>query len=188
MKSFAVVVCASVVALATLSQADDRTPEQIKAAKDFMIEGIGFSATPQTIRAKWQFAKTVEKESNPKIGFEVLRVGETPNTDGIDFCFLDGKLMQMWVWYAPQRLNKIGGWDVILDRLIKKFGKGDADSKGTKVDTEDGEVYQIDWVIPEAERWVRYDVKKKVAVLQIWDREVARKKEAKEKATAETGF
>ncbi len=187
--SVSALLCVLLLAFgAESARADDRTPEQIKAAKEFTVEGIGFSATPQTIRTKWPTAERVAEESNAKLGLEVLRVDSTPNTDGVDFHFLDGRLMKMQVWYFPERVKKMGGYLTVAEKLVTRLGKADADSKGGNVDESEGEICQFDWVIPEAERWIRYHVTKKVAVLSVWDREVARKKEAKEKASADTGF
>jgi hypothetical protein len=184
-----VVACLAVLVASTGSiRADERTPEQIKAAKEFAVEGIGFTATPQTIRAKWPQTERVAEDSNPKIGLEVLLVPETQNTDGIQFTFLDGKLMQIFVLYLPARVKKMGGWTTIAEKVVARLGKADADSKGVDRDPKSDKVADFDWVIPEAERWFQYKVNTDAAALIIWDREVARKKEAKEKAVAETGF
>jgi hypothetical protein len=185
------VVTASAIALAACSvvaHAADKTPEQIKAAKEFIIEGIGFSATPQTIRTKWPNAERVAKESNSKIGVEVLFVSETQNTDAMQFTFLDGKLMKIQALYQPARVKKMGGWETIAEKLVAKLGKADADSEVIDDDPKSEKIADFDWVIPEAERWFSYVVSKKSALLTICDIELARKKEAKEKAAADTGF
>jgi hypothetical protein len=72
--------------------------------------------------------------------------------------------------------------------LVAKLGKADADSEGINDDPKSENIADYDWVIPEAERWFSYVVTTKGALLTIWDREIARKKQAKEKAAAETGF
>jgi hypothetical protein len=173
---------------ASLCQADDRTPEQVKAAKDFMVEGISFTATPQTIRAKWPNIERVAKDSDAKLGLEVLRVDTTLNTDGIDFTFVDGKLMQMLVWYFPDRLNKMGGSETIATRIVAKLGKADADSDGYNVDGAEGQICKFDWVIPDADRFIRLSARKKSTVLIVQDRELKKKLEAKKQASANTGF
>ncbi len=185
------VVLISALALAlnvSTTYADERTPEQVKAAREFTVEGVGFNATPQTIRAKWPTATSVPKQSNPQIGLECIRVEGTANTDGIDFFFLDGKLMNMLVWYFPSRTSKMGSWSTIAEKVVARLGKADVDSKGLDQDSKSKEICEYDWVIEDAERWVRLHVTTEFSVLKVWDREVARKKLAKEKATAETGF
>ena len=183
------VVLISAVALAfNVTHADERTTEQVKAAKEFTIEGVGLDATPQTIRAKWPTATSVPKESNPKIGQELIRVDRTANTDGIDFDFLDGKLMSMSVFYFPGRTNKMGGWSTISEKIVARLGKADADSTGMDYDSNSKVICEYHWIVEDAERAVRLYVTKELALLRILDRELARKKIAKEKATAETGF
>lgn len=181
-----VIVCLAALAASMEGvRADDRTPEQIKAAKEFTVEGIGFSATPQTIRTKWPSAERVAKECDAKLGWETLRVGKTPNTDGIDFSFLDGKLVLMWVWYFPERTNQMGGWEVIPRRIVDKLGKAEAGSNEGK---DEDEIFRADWVIPEANRFIRFIAEKKRSILIIVDREMQKQLEQKRQAAANTGF
>jgi len=166
--------------------AEDRTPEQIKAAKDFSVEGMNFmNTTLQAIRTKWPGASRYEKECDAKIGWETWRVDKTANTDGIDFSFVDGKLVSMWVWYFRQRTDKMGGLDVIPQRVKDKLGLADV----AKRDAEDDELARFDWVIPDANRFIRLIIfKDQKTTLYIVDRNLRNVLEEKQKATANTGF
>ena len=181
--SVIVSILASTLALSTLvGRAEDRTPDQIKAAKEFAVEGIGFGVNPQTIRVKWPNVKRVAESSDSKIAWETLRVPDTTNTDGIDFEFLEGKLVSMVVWYFPDRVSRMGGWEILPERIQGKLGLADSLEKA------DAEIFRADWVIPEANRFVRLVVENKKAFMVITDRDAKEQVIHKKQSSASTGF
>ncbi len=172
----------ALVTSATTALADDNTPEQVKAAKEFKVEGIDLTATLESIRAKWPSLVYVEKESNKKIGLAYYRVDKTTNTDGLDFAFLDGKLMSIFVWYFPARIDKMGGASILAEKIVARIGKADNAKK------EDDKSFSATWRFVEAGRYFIFEGNKERSILTIMDIAVSEKMTEKQKATAETGF
>lgn len=84
------------------------------------------------------------------------------------------------LYYAP-KVNKLGGPDVLVDRLTDKFGK-----KPTykKIGDEDWLI----WNMPDAQKTAGLKLTTKLILIQVTDTAVDAKLDAAKKSVANTGF
>jgi len=131
------------------------SPEQIQAASEFSIEGVGFQTTLTSFKTKFTQAKEIESESEPEFGVMFYRIDTTANTDGIDVIFYNNKVMELRVWYFPSRINSVfGTWTIIGEKLVKKIGHADEGNQGTT----NKDIASLTWRIPEAKRYFNIKV------------------------------
>lgn len=133
------------------------TPEQLAAARDFAIEGIGLNTTVTSFKAKYPSAELIADESDTACNMVFYRVDSTSSTDGIDVKFFSGKVLEIRAWYFPSRVNKtFGTWGVIAEKLVQKIGKADEVKEGND---DDNVIARIFWRFPdEVNRYFAMDV------------------------------
>ena len=83
-------------------------------------------------------------------------------------------------------MNKIGGDGVLLDRLVHKFGKAEADSPG--VTKKEPYEFQLNWRMKDANRFITRTTKEKITWIDVTDMVVLTKMLEAKKKTADTGF
>lgn len=167
---------------AIVAHSSDRTPEQIKAAKEFAIDHIGLSLSYSATKRAIPTIERMEKDSDITIGLESWRANNTTNTDGLDMTFLDGKMMGLIAFYSSERILEMGGWDTIVRRVAGKIGKA------VIIKAEDNELYRFEWKIQEINRIFRYIVTKKACVLAIIDIDLQNEMISRRSKRANTGF
>jgi hypothetical protein len=124
-------ICATMIVANHLEGQDyPRTPEQVKAIRDFRIEGVGLKTTRDEFLAMFKEAELEKENSTIKLGIEIYKVARTRETDGIRFKFLDGKLVKILASYSPSRIKAIGGDSIIPEKLTLRFGKSESDNSG----------------------------------------------------------
>ncbi len=104
-----------------------RTPEQLKAIREFQIEGVGLKTTRDEFLAIFKEAEFEKENSIQKLGIDIYKVGRTRETDGIRVKFLEGKLVKILASYSQARIKAIGGDSIIPDKLKFRFGLTELD-------------------------------------------------------------
>ena len=163
--------------------AADNSEEQTKAAKDFKFEGVTFTTSFVEFKKLHPNASQGEMEKEFKME-QYLVPSEAADLFLVNF--VEGNLYEMRILYNVEKVSKMGGDDVLIDRLARKFGKADADSPGVtkKVPFE----FQLDWKMKEANRRIRLIGKDTYTRIDVLDTVVYNKMlEAKKKAV-DTGF
>ncbi len=89
---------------------------------DFAFEGTSFNTTSTEFK-KAHPDFTVQPETNLDLGIEVLLTFTTSNASNIIVKFYKGHLCSITITYDGEKVQHIGGANVILERLIKKFGE-----------------------------------------------------------------
>jgi hypothetical protein len=176
----------STVASSSKPKADGRTEEQTKAAKEFKFEGVSFSTTLEEFKTAHPDAELQAEDSDKKIRLEVY-LADSEAASILMVKFFDGQLMEMRILYDVKKVNKIGGWEVLLERLVDKFGKADADSLG--YDKEEKKA-QLDWTFKKANKVVTFLAveRKNHFRVDVEDTEIAKKMRDAKAKSADTGF
>ena len=145
---------------------DDSMTTHVANAKSFSIEGVKLGMTIDDFKKLFPAAEPLSDLSDTVNNKQGFRVDSTANTDGIDAAFFEGKLFDCYVWYMPSRLNKMGGDETILNKLVEKFGKANADSKG--YDGENSKL-ELHWRIPEADFYCSFMATPNKSTMNITD-------------------
>lgn len=163
--------------------------KEAQAIKDFEFQGFKFGADLDSFKQKFgDKLILIEKRSDSKNGVSVYGIVE--NFEGFDLCFLwfcDGKLFQIRLNYEPSTVDKIGGWETVIEKVVEKFGKPSPKSKGTDAKAED-EIAEFHWVFPDVHRFISIDVSKKDMNVEFTDTEAYEKWQERKKKSAKVGF
>jgi len=117
---------------------------------------------------------------------------EPENADAtrVFFSFFDDSLYGIRIVYDQAALDRVGGPDAILERLVEKFGKADPTSKGPNV--EKPLFFALFWVFQEVDRSIEFEGfeadEKKYFRVTFHDTEGLRRFEEKKKRNANLGF
>jgi hypothetical protein len=165
--------------------AADKKEEQTKAAKDFKFEGVTFGTSVV------QFKNLHPHAEGGKMGFREERYHDFSNAASaasqLKVYFFEGNLYEMIIEYDNSKVAKIGGNEVLIDRLSHKFGKPDANSTG--VANKEPLECQMNWTMKEANRTITL-IGKEIsgASIDIIDMTVYTKLLEAKKKGADTGF
>jgi len=155
-----------------------------QAAKDFKFEGVSFSTSLDQFKRMYPGARRGQ-DTDEKLGVEqYLLSSEVASL--VSFHFFDGNLYEMRILYDVQKVNKIGGDEVLLTRLQDKFGTPDADSPGV-IKKEPFE-FRMEWSMKDAHRFVVMRGEAKFTRIDVIDTEVNTKMVKKKRKLADTGF
>lgn len=108
-------------------------------------------------------------------------------TDGAELSFLDGKLYKIRLFYFPATVNQLGDWGIILSRLVDRFGRANADSKGNETGDEDHFAAYF-WRFDDVKKWISFDVFKTAVLVEFEDLVAHWELENRKKKTANLGF
>jgi hypothetical protein len=179
---------AAMVSLACLSTswAHAYEPAQRQAIKDFAYKDIGFGASVEDLERGLQVT-LLNDESTPEKGHTVF--AHLPNNGDVSavfFSFIDDSLYEMRLVYDAPTANRIGGWNTIAERLVQKFGKADANSKGAEVEAP--AIASFFWNFAEDNRFIELSVDKKYTRITFTDMAGWKRWEEKKKKSANVGF
>lgn len=174
--------------LPAVVMADARTAEEVAAAKAFKVEGVYLGMTETEFRELYPMAQPLKDLTDVNTGTVGLRVSETKNTDGVDAAFWRGRLLEYYVWYGVPRTEQLGGFTTLMKRLVEKFGKADADSRGANEDKNSEELAELKWRIPEADFYCELLIQKKINRVNITDMRAFTDRGNMKERKADVGF
>jgi len=160
--------------------------EQENAIQNFDFHGLTWGSSVK------QMNDLFAQEATSMDGADVAN-GERKyavHVQGVDLAalsFLDGKLYDIILVYNPATVNQLGTWDVILSRLVERFGLADADSKGNETGDED-HFASYYWRWDDVKKWISFDVYKKFVKVNFSDLTGVWEMEERKKRTANLGF
>jgi hypothetical protein len=95
----------------------------------FTFEGTQLGCTFEEFRQQWPNAEKLTAAHEfygdpPLMRNEITKYRVTPaNTDLARFCFYQGRLYEIKIWYGRETLENLGGEQVFDDRLTAVFGR-----------------------------------------------------------------
>jgi hypothetical protein len=89
------------------------------------FEGVDLPTTSESLLEKFPAATLEQREDDQKHGMNCYLVTDFPNADTARFYFCDDRLYQFEASYSLERLEKQGGAQSLLRKLIKSWGPVD---------------------------------------------------------------
>ena len=173
---------ASVLFSTVLTVADEvpKLDKKEVTARDFSFEKTKLGTTLEEFKKRYPDAREVE--SDKKLGTVLLgQQAESAHICG--YAFFDGKLYEMRIAYNSKDIEKMGGFTVLTDRLVSKFGK----AHDGKVEEDPFKVKMV-WEFPNADRFIVLNVDDELARLDVTDIKLYGELNEKQKKAAKTGF
>jgi len=104
-----------------------------KALATFDFEGMALPTSAAELQKQFPDARRDEQRVDAQIGLECYELGDLKNVDVARFYFCDGQLYQLEIVYGLARIEKLGGMQAVLQKLIDIWGPADhvGDSRWT---------------------------------------------------------
>jgi hypothetical protein len=166
---------------------EQRTRDQIQAAKEFSFEGITLGMSLENFLEKYPAARLQPDESNDKVGHKSYRVEALETADAAQYQFLDDVLFQVTAFYTPARLTEMGGATIPLRKLVQKLGKQDKNSPGiSRIKGE--ETFSAKWDFADLNLRIRFVAGGKFSYISFADTKKAAAVGQRVTEKAEVGF
>lgn len=156
--------------------------EADKFARDFSFDKVRLG-TPLKDFLK-RYPKAEKTDSDAKLKIELYTVPVPPATS-CSYLFLDGNLYEMRLLYDVATTEKMGGWKVIIDKLVDKLGKVEADDLKHEKDP-----FKLDgiWRLGKVNRAIEFLVTEDMTKVEVTDLKALREINQRKKKAAKTGF
>ncbi len=96
-----------------------------KALETFDVEGMQLPTTPEELQRAFPTAQPDHERVDEAVGLRCYAVRDLPSADVARFYFYDGRLYQFEAKYSLERVAKLGGAELMLQKLIDKWGPVD---------------------------------------------------------------
>ena len=94
-----------------------------EGANLFKLKGVSLGINESEIKKLLPTAVCDTNQSLPKAGIIIYVANDDKNPpNNSTFTFLDGVLIRMEAFYSDKDLSKIGGWEILRERLKQKLG------------------------------------------------------------------
>jgi len=93
--------------------------------ESFTFEGVALSAPVKDFKQKHPTASYVAANSEGANGLECYFLAPTLSSSGAIFSFLDGKLYSIEAFYDQERINKVGGTGMAVEKITAALGRPD---------------------------------------------------------------
>ena len=174
----------------TSRSADDRTEEQVRAAKDYAFNGISFSTSVNDLKKLYPKLTAIKDGTEAGLKLETYVINEAEGAkpaDALCLYFCDGALYKMKLLYTDDMVKGMGGLGVLVGRVANKFGKPDEDSLG--IISEDPPKLDTHWGIKDAGRRIEmWNSSEERIGIVISDLPIVAKLQAAKEKAAKTGF
>jgi hypothetical protein len=129
------------------------TTPKLQQAVDFTLYDIKLGDNISNIKGKspgfqpWLSTNNAELEGT----WRITREQGLSEAKQIAFSLHGGRVTHMWLTYSIEDIEKMGGWQIVADRLKKNLGEPDTDSTGAV--NKDGQSHvSFQWTVPECQR------------------------------------
>ncbi|MEX0678210.1 MAG: hypothetical protein WD063_14100 [Pirellulales bacterium] len=96
-----------------------------KALATFDFEGMTLATSAVEFEQQFPDAKRDREPVDEEIGLECYEVRDLKNADVARFYFCDGRLYQLEIGYNLARVEKLGGMQAVLQKLVDTWGPAD---------------------------------------------------------------
>jgi len=157
-----------------------------KNANEFKFEGASLGITIQKFIQKFPEAKTIEDDEE-KYGSKTYQVESLKSASLVLYRFLDGILYFIAVVYDKDKIDEIGGFETLTNRVIAKIGRADRGNTGEELSDQENSV-EYTWSFNNNKSFELILKKDGTAFFKIIDdKSIIRVKRLKA-ANAEVGF
>jgi hypothetical protein len=96
-----------------------------KALSTFDFEGMALPGSPTELERRVPQAKRDHERVDEEIGLVCYEVRDLANVDFARFYFCDDRLYQLEVGYSLARVEKLGGMQAVVQKLVAIWGPAD---------------------------------------------------------------
>jgi hypothetical protein len=121
-KQFVVIAAIALAQQPNVGRAADPIPPGAALAH-FAFEGTSFSTTLSDFQRRYPAAFLSREDSDEKTGVRTYVLVSTKASDGARFIFLDQHLCSVNAVYYADRVNKMGGSQLFVDKVLAAFGQ-----------------------------------------------------------------
>lgn len=125
--------------------------EYEKAARDFNFEGTKLGISLQDFQQQVTNASELKERSRPEWGLKCL-FAKPKTAAGVTYSFFEQKLYQIQIIYEMSIINRMGGVEILRNKLLAKFGAPERVQKDTD---------ETFWIFIDVNRGIFFTVKKK---------------------------
>ena len=141
--------------------------EYENAIQNFQFHGLTWGSATAQMKSHFPSCAEQRDGTDESVGQHLYLV-TAEGVDSAELSFLDDHLYKVRLLYTAVRCNEMGGWNIVLQRLVEKFGLADAKSKGS--DTGDDDIIaSYYWRFEEITKYVSIDVYKTATVVEFVD-------------------
>lgn len=172
----------------------DRTEGQIQAAMRFSFEGVTFATSvaelkklhPEVDEEDDDIDSDMQKqrEANRKVNIEKY-MADSKAANWLSLTYLDGKLCEMNILYKSKKRQQAGGNELLIERLVSKFGEPDSDSIGI---SKKPSFTSFKWTLDNANRLVEFSGLNDASRITVKDISLFSKMVELKKNAIDTGF
>lgn len=160
-----------------------QNPEHEKNLLDFNVQGIKLGSKLSDFKLKFPDATIIDQGLGQEpIGDVTYMVSGIPNIDECLFCFYSGKLYRIGIFYFPSQINKLGGWDNIVMKLVERYGMFN------EITTEGDEVFSAYLENDTIARYLYVTVSSVVMMIKVVELNIKNELDAKKSETMDLGF
>jgi hypothetical protein len=117
-----VALLASIHWAGAVDMADDINPRTLSK---FNFEGLSLSTTVDDLKQHYPSIEQVDDDIDQRLARERYTVKDLKTADVARFFFCDGQLYQLEIMYRAPRLERLGGLEAVLRKLVAEFGSAD---------------------------------------------------------------
>lgn len=88
----------------------------------FDFEGVTLATTPDELKKLLPTLESDEQKSEQKIHVDCYLAADLKTADAARFYFVDDKLYQIEIDYQAERIESLGGMNLMLRKLVMMFG------------------------------------------------------------------
>ena len=125
--------------------------------------------------------------TDTKLDLKAYDLQNVPGITLVGFYFFEGKIYAIRMAYDVAATNRLGGWDIVVGKLVDRFGKADGNSKGTNV-TEKDQIASFFWNFSSVSRYIEVGVQTQYMYVEFTDTDLFQKLQDKKKALLDLGF
>jgi hypothetical protein len=177
-------LCAALVSAAVTSghAADDDLTEAEKFARDFSFDKVKLGLPVKDFLKRYPKAKRTDTDAKLKIELYTVPV---PPATSCAYLFQDGSLYEMRLLYDVAATEKMGGWKVLIDKLVDKLGK--VEPGDLKREENPAKLNGI-WRLGKVDRAIEFVVTEELTKIEVTDLKALRELDQRKKKAAKTGF
>ena len=148
----------------------------------FNAQGIKLGDTYSAFKEKFPDA-TYMSDASDDIN-KVYAVGTITNVTVALFYFVDDSLYAIRYGYDVKQANKLGGWDVIAENFVKKYGRFDSVDSNMNGDT----IFEAYRKYSAINRYLQFWVTKQTVLFEFQDTNLAEKLRQRKMNSMDYGF
>lgn len=155
-----------------------------KAAMGFVFEKTKLGINLTDFKKRFPKSELDKEESDEKLK-HACYIAEATWATLCSYYFFDDKLYEMRIAYVTRKLDKLGGMEALVEKMVEKFGH--LKKEDFTVDKDKSEFTAI-WQFQKVDRELRLFSDLKSVVISVTDLALLKELKSRKKKAGKTGF